>query len=291
MSDMAAEAKDLPEAEFLRRKLRIELVAARVAAHRTQKAMAEDLDWSLSKVARIEQGVGVVAPSDVRAMLSLFGADDDRIEGLVALARSAREAKSWAEYDDILSPAYRELIGQEAAALAIYKYEPAVVPGLFQSTGYTLALLESQGATRDSAKRQAEVRSRRQAVLDLENGPEVTAVLGEIVLVRPAGPGDVMREQLEHLLELSRHPRVNLFLLPFTAGTHRGMGIPFTILQFLDPLLDDVLYLEDANKRTSASEEREMVDSYHELFREIQQRAESCGDFEKHVRRALESYA
>lgn len=290
-TEMAAASLELPEAEFLRRKLRIELVSARVEAERTQKTMAKELDWSLSKVARIEQGVGGVAPSDVRAMLSLFGASEDRIEELVALARTAREAKSWAEYDDILSPAYRELIGQEAAALSIHKYEPAVVPGLFQTREYTLALLSSQGASRDSAIRQAEVRGRRQAILEHEDGPEITVVLGEIALARPAGNSEVMRGQISHLMSVSNHPRVSLFLMPFAAGSHRGMGIPFTILEFLDPSLDDVLYLEDANKRTTSNEEREVVQQYHETFQVIQEMAEEAGEIEDHLKRSLEVYA
>ena len=284
---MTTTDSDLPDAEYLRRLLRVELVDARKKAEMTQKDVADKLAWSVSKAVRMENGVVSVAPSDVRAMLSLFGEEEQRIEELVSLAVQARDAKSWAEYGDLLTPTYKELIGQEARAASITKYEPNVVPGLFQTNSYAMALMEALGIDAAKATKLAEVRSRRQAVLDLAGGPDFNVVIGEIALVRKVGSSRVMEEQIEHLVKLSERRQINLFLLPFSVGAHPGMGVPFTVLQFSDAKLDDILYLEDGMKRSTSSEEDEVVLHHLETFRIIEERAENSGTFTAHAERIL----
>lgn len=279
-------AGELPDAEVLRRRLRIALRNARNAAKLTQRATADKLDWSASKIVRIEQGTVPVAPSDVRVMLALFGVTDKaRVEGLVAIARDARDAKSWDAYDDILSPSFKELIGQEAAASSIWKYEPSLVPGYLQTGNYSRALLSVLGHAAEDVARRAEIREKRQRILDLQDGPELHIVIGEIALVRPVGGADVMREQIKHLIELSKQPTVDLHLLPFAAGAHRGMGEPFTVLQFDDPDLDDSLYLEDAKKKTTSRDDPTEVESHLELFNVIEELADRHGSFEDQAKR------
>ena len=289
MAVRAGRTPDQLSAEVLRKRLRIALKNARVKAGFTQKLAAEKLDWSISKVVRIEQGTVPVAPTDVRAMLQLFEVTEQaRIDELVVLAREAREAKSWADYDDILSPAFRELIGSEAAASSIWKYEPSVVPGYFQTAEYAHQLLSIFWPTPTDLNRRAEVRSKRQEILDRANRPEFHVIIGEAALVRPVGDKAVMREQITHLIELSTQPGINLWLLPLIAGAHRGMGNAFTVLQFDDPDLDDSLYLEDAEKRSTARDEDEVIKSHLELFNQLRVMAEKLGSFEEHASRIVQ---
>lgn len=273
--------------EVKKRRLRQALRQARTKANLTQKAVAEELVWSTSKIVRIEQGTVPVAPTDVRAMLHLYKVTDEaQVNGLVELAKQAREDKGWAAFDDILSPATKELVGNEPAARVIYEYEPAVVPGLFQTQDYTRTLLRVLGESEDNVTRRLEVRAKRQRLLDESCRPELNFIVGEAALVRPVGGTDIMREQITHLLGLNKQPGINLWLLPFSAGAHPGMGSAFTILQFEDPMLSDLLYLENA-ERVDSSRNEEVDKKYLDLFVELQKMADGSGSFEELVQRIV----
>jgi hypothetical protein len=212
--------------------------------------------------------------------------DEAQVNWLVELAKQAREDKGWAAFDDILSPATKELVGNEPAARIIYEDEPAVVPGLFQTQDYTRTLLRVLGESEDNVTRRLEVRAKRQRLLDESRRPELNFIVGEAALVRPVGDMDTMREQITHLLELNKQPGINLWLLPFSAGAHPGMGSAFTILQFEDPMLSDLLYLENA-ERVDSSRNEEVDKKYLDLFVELQKMADDSGSFEELVQRIV----
>jgi transcriptional regulator with XRE-family HTH domain len=282
------ERSGIETTEIKKRRLRLALRQARLDAKLTQKSAAGDLVWSTSKIVRIEQGTVPVAPTDVRAMLHLYKVTDEaKVNGLVELAKQAREDKGWAAFDDILSPATRELVGNEPAAKVIYEYEPAVVPGLFQTHDYTRFLLRLLGESEANVERRLEVRTKRQRLLDESPQPELNFILGEAALVRPVGDRDIMREQITHLLELNNQSGINLWLLPFSAGAHRGMGSAFTILQFEDALLSDLLYLENAERVSTSHDEEGDIKRYLDLFVELEKMAEDSGPFEELVQRIV----
>jgi transcriptional regulator with XRE-family HTH domain len=57
----------------------------------TQEEVADALDWSLSKVIRIEKGSVGVSTNDLKAVLRLYQVTDPgRTDELVALARAGR---------------------------------------------------------------------------------------------------------------------------------------------------------------------------------------------------------
>ncbi len=285
-SDTQAE---LPEAEVLRRRLRIALTKARHEAQLTPRAVAEALDWSASKLARIEQGLVPVAPSDVRVMLGEYGVDTARVGELVQLARQAREAASWNEYNSVLSPTFKEMIGQEGSARSIWKYEPSVVPGYFQTAGYSQALFMALGETPEDAALLAEVRAKRQEILEPDfSGPDVHVVIGEAALIRPVGGDEIMREQIIYLIELNRRSKIHLYFLAFSAGSHPAMGQAFTVLQVDDPDLYDSLYLEDGEMRITSVDDRDSVVSHLATYNQLQGLAEQAGSFEEHGLRILE---
>jgi Domain of unknown function (DUF5753)/Helix-turn-helix domain len=274
--------------EVKKRRLRVALRQARLDATMTQKAAAEQLVWSTSKIVRIEQGTVPVAPTDVRAMLHLYGVtDESRVEELVELAKNAREDKGWSAFSDVLSAASLELFGNEPAARVIYKYEPSVIPGLFQTQDYARALLRALGNSEEQVERRLEVRVQRQRLLDEPVRPDLNFILGEAAISRPVGGEDVMGEQIAHLLELAKIDDISVLLLPFSAGAHRGMGSAFTVLQFNDPLLSDLLYLENAERESFSRDESGQIRKYLELFVELQSMAANSGSLEDQVKRIL----
>ena len=274
--------------EVKKRRLRTALRQARLDAGMTQKAAADALVWSISKIVRIEQGTVPVAPSDVRVMMQLYGkTDPSAVQELVDLAKEAREDKGWSTFSDVLSQESLELFGNEPAAKVIYKYEPSVIPGMFQTQEYARALLRALGNSEEQVERRLEVRTQRQQLLESPIRPELDFILGETALIRTVGDEGIMREQITHVMDLAKLDGISVLVLPFAAGAHRGMGGAFTVLQFDDPLLSDLLYLENAERESVSRDEEGDIRRYLELFVELQNMASKHGSLEDHAKRVL----
>jgi transcriptional regulator with XRE-family HTH domain len=265
--------------EVSRRRVRGALRQARKTAKLTQVDAAKALDWHVSKIIRIEQGAVWITPVDLRALLGVYGiTDDDQVETLVELARSSR-SQSWGEYKGVYSPESLTLFASESAAKIIYKYEPTFIPGLLQTGEYATALLEGMGRSEDETERMVSARLERQELLESVPRPELQFVLGEAAVSRAVGGPAVMRRQLERLKELSRRPDIFLQVLQFSSGAHRHMGDAFTILEFADASLDDLLYLENAGGESVSREKPELIADYLRDFITIQEIATKPDDF------------
>jgi hypothetical protein len=112
---------------------------------------------------------------------------------------------------------------------------------------------------RTDIERSVALRMERQAITRT-NMPKVWAVLDEAALRRwPAGP-EVMRAQLEHLLQVTELPNVTLQIVPFDVGPHAAAGGPFTILRFPEPDLPDLVYLEQLNSAVYLDHPDDVID-------------------------------
>ena len=128
-------------------------------------------------------------------------------------------------------------------------------------------------ATEEEVDRRAQARISRQEILHRENPPKVWAVLDEGALRRVIGGPEVMKAQLRHLIDMCDHPAVTLQILPFSAGAHRAMGGPFTILRYTEPDLRDVVYIEQLTSALYLDKPTE-VDAYLEVIEEVCLQAE-----------------
>ena len=79
-----------------RRRLRTELRRLREASGLNQAEVVRELDWSTSKLIRIENGSVGVSVTDVRALLGVYRAPDDAVDGLVQLARATKSVSGGA---------------------------------------------------------------------------------------------------------------------------------------------------------------------------------------------------
>lgn len=229
---------------FKGRQLRKELLRLREAAGLSTDDVATQLDWSKAKVSRIETGRNRVSPSDVRLLLDVYGRDDERErQSLIALAREARKQGWWHNYPDVIASPY---VGFEAESVALRAYQTQLIPGLLQTEAYLRALLRSVRPAVPEAEmdRRVAARMARQEILSKEDAPQVWVILDETVLRRSVGGPDVMGGQLRHLAEMAESPNVTLQVLPFEAGSHSAMGVPFVILDFEDEMCASVVYLE-----------------------------------------------
>jgi transcriptional regulator with XRE-family HTH domain len=234
-----------------RRRLRSELRQRREEAGLTQEHVAAEMEWSLSKLVRIEAGTVGISTNDLRALLGLYGLRErNQVDEMLEMARAARQRMWWTGFKNSVGPAYLEFIGFVAEASAIRFFHPTVVPGPLQTEGYARAVIQDGAtATLEPVDVDARVDIRMTLagdVLSRSEPPEFTVVLDEAVVHRQTGGPAVMREQIAHLIALAARPHVRLAVLPFTAGAHPGLYGSFTLLEFTDPAEDTILYLENA---------------------------------------------
>ena len=280
MIDLAVaqrEVTDTPEVK--RRLLKAALRREREDAGLSQKQVSDALDWSVSKIIRIETGAVGLTVTDLRALMDQYKiTDEHRRDELIELARGSRK-QSWSEYSDVYDVAARTLFGYEAAAKTIYKYEPTFIPGLLQTEEYATAVLKAVGHTEHEIERMVRGRLERQELLDKGSRPELRFVIGEAAVSRVVGGHGVMHHQLERLKDLAARPQISLQILLFEAGAHPRMGEAFTVLEFPDENLDDLIYLEDAGRESVSREDPELTAAYLSDFAILQRLAIPSSDF------------
>jgi len=230
---------------------RIQL-GARLRTLRLAKGLSRDqagfpIRASESKISRMELGRVGFKERDVADLLTFYGVEDaSERERLLALTREANEPSWWHSYGDVLDTWFQNYLDLEQAAELIRTYEIQFVPGLLQTDRYARAVIKLglDKAAADQLDRRATLRMNRKRLLDRPDAPRLWAVLDEAVLRRPIGGFDVLREQIESLIEVCAKPTVRLQLMPFSSGGHAAAGGAFSILRFPYEDLPDVVYIE-----------------------------------------------
>ncbi|MDT0347285.1 helix-turn-helix domain-containing protein [Streptomyces litchfieldiae] len=234
---------------FRSRRLGADLRRLREEAALSSEFVANEMGFSRPKLNRIECGEVRVAQNDLKALLKLYGVDDEASVG--AFIVSAREAKRpgwWQAFQDTIPRTYADYIALEAAATEIKNWEPTIVPGLLQTEAYARAVIHANPAILSPADVDdlVKVLHERQVVLDREppeQPPRLWAVIGESAIRQTVGGVKVMREQLTHLGELTERQHIVLQVLPHTAGAHAGLTGAFVVFGL--PRDPDVVSVEN----------------------------------------------
>ncbi|MFD7295656.1 helix-turn-helix domain-containing protein [Streptomyces sp. NPDC059897] len=259
----------------------------------TREAAGYSIRASESKISRMELGRVSFKTRDVADLLTLYGVDDEtERSALLSLAKEANVAGWWHSYSDVLPGWFPTYLGLEGAASQIRGYEAQFVHGLLQTEGYAHAVVEQgmKGAPREDVERRVALRIERQKLLVDERAPQVHIVLDEATVRRVQGGREVMRGQLEHLIELASLPHLTLQIMPFSHGWHAGESGTFTILTFPESELSDVVFLEQL---TSALylDKREDVTQYEKAMTELSAQCPSPEDSVRLLRDALSELA
>ncbi|WP_432197437.1 helix-turn-helix domain-containing protein [Streptomyces sp. bgisy027] len=128
-------------------------------------------------------------------------------------------------------PAWFQQVAElQARAIEICSFETHMVHGLLQTRAYASAVLGVFDKV-DLDDRTA-VRLARQRIFEKEEPPVFWAILSEAALCQEMGGRETMREQLAHLLSLEGNPRINIQVLPFSAGAHAGLQGSFDVYRF-----------------------------------------------------------
>jgi transcriptional regulator with XRE-family HTH domain len=237
---------DSPGPTVRRRQLGLELRRLREGAGKTPKEAAEWLEIAPSTLSKIELGRISIKGTHVRLLTQLYNIGAPEADTLLRLARESSQRGWWAAYGDTVPDYVRSYLGLEEDAEELWAYESGLVHGLFQTPAYAQAITAaaSPNAEHEDIGRLVEVRTARQQRLFAARSPALRVVLDEAVLHHMVGGSNVMRQQLQHIVEVAQSPHITVAVLPFDAGAHPSIGSAFTLLRFADAEVMNCVYLE-----------------------------------------------
>ncbi|MGW2949534.1 helix-turn-helix domain-containing protein [Streptomyces eurythermus] len=186
--------------------------------------LAEALGYGEDMIRKIERGARIPRPEFLDSADTFLKAQGH--------LRAFREDMRKARYPKKV----RELAELEGRAVEMLLYSNHNIHGLLQTPGYARALLEMRQPARsdDMVERGVAARMARKAVFEREPAPTFSFVLEQVTLERPYGGRMVLRQQLEHLLEVAKLRNVTLQIMPTDCEENPGASGLVEVLKFAD---------------------------------------------------------
>ncbi|MBB1256776.1 helix-turn-helix transcriptional regulator [Streptomyces sp. OF3] len=196
----------------------------REAAGMTQAELGAAIGYGEEMVSAVERGRRVPKPEFLDAADRVLGANGK----ISAMKRDVAEAR--------YPKKVRDLAKLEAEAVELGAYVNTVVHGLLQTEEYARALgnLRRPVYGEDELERLVAARLERQEVFERRPSPLLTFVQEETTLRRPIGGQDVLRGQLERLLEVGARRHVEIQVMPIDCVDHAGLDGSFRVLKLKD---------------------------------------------------------
>ena len=263
----------MPSPTVRRRRLAAELRRRRRDLGLTREVVAAHVGCSPVTITRIESAAVGARVSDVAMMLDLYNVTGPDRDALLTLAREAKRRGWWQQYSGSSRRDFLDFVGLEDEASSIKTYEGELIPGLLQTEKYARALFGASGKiSTEEVARWARLRAARQGRLFGEHPMTYSAVVREGALRQQTGGRSVMRDQLNHMLEVMRRPNVTVQVLPFVADTYPTPMAPFVILTFPE-LGDPAVVYVDYFIGCLYLEKEDEIEAYTSMFSQLQERA------------------
>ncbi|MFD5003286.1 helix-turn-helix domain-containing protein [Streptomyces mutabilis] len=201
-----------------------ELRRHREAAGLTQRQLGDIVNYTGSLVGQIETARKLPTPEFSERVDAALGTGGF-LSRLVDLVMRS-QLPAW----------FQQVAELEVRAVEICTFQTHMIHGLLQTDPYVRAVLGTLDPT-DLDDRTA-VRLARQRIFEKEEPPVFWAILSEAALRQEIGDRETMRGQLAHLLSFESNPRINVQVLPYSAGAHAGLQGSFTLFRFArDPAI------------------------------------------------------
>ncbi|MGW0545955.1 helix-turn-helix domain-containing protein [Streptomyces altiplanensis] len=200
---------------------------------------------SKATLSRYETKGGSVKWPAVDALCREYGTSEQERQTLVTLAKEAKTRGWWRSLADPIPESMNLMLTLEDEVIREDHYSCMYVPGLLQTRAYAEAVhrASEMRCTEQEIAHMVDIRMKRQELLDRADPPHIWAVVDEAVMHRMVGGPEVMREQLRHILELTKRPHITVQVLPFASGAHAAAVGSFVILGGQEPELD-VVYVD-----------------------------------------------
>jgi transcriptional regulator with XRE-family HTH domain len=229
----------------------------REAAGMTQTELGTAIGYSEEMVSSVERGVRTPQPA------FLVGADRVLEAGgkLAAFVPDVAEAR--------YPRKVRNLAKLEAEAVELGAYGNHNIHGLLQTERYARALFDMRRPTYspDEIDRQVEARMARKAIFDRAPAPTLSFVMEEATLRRPLGGAEVMRGQLQHLLNTARLRHVDIQVMPLRREEHAGMGGQLEVLRLEGGTTLGYTEAQLSSRVHSCSAEAQMLETRYGIIR------------------------
>ncbi len=280
-----------------RRRVRVALREARESAGLTQQQVADEMEWSLSKVIRIENGEVTIAPNDLRPLLGYLGVRDKAVvSALLIDARIARtrQRQVWWQspaFREVLSESLRKLIEYESEASRIRYWSIYFIPGTLQIPSYADALMKLYGDDfpDELARLKLDARQRRrQALLNRGGLVELFVLLDESVLMRPIGGAEVFTEQLREMHRLASAGRINLRMVPYVLNAPVTNNATFDLLSLGENDSEGMLLYHENGLTDEAIETKSTTERHRARFDRVWHEALSEADTIDFVRKRID---
>jgi transcriptional regulator with XRE-family HTH domain len=235
-----------------RRRVRLALREFREKAHLTQQQVADEMEWSLSKVIRIENGEVSIAPNDLVPLLDYLGlSDGPHVQSMMDDAKVARlrQRDAWYQksaYRPHITDSLRRLMEYETKATEMRFYSIYFMPGPVQTPDYASAvshLWEGEISPTQIRVRIETARHRRQNLRARSRSLRLYLLLDESVLRRPLGGERIFVNQLRELERLAQHESTAIRMIPFSMDAPVTNNGSFDLLSLADGGM--VLYREN----------------------------------------------
>ncbi|MFJ8746846.1 helix-turn-helix domain-containing protein [Embleya sp. NPDC127516] len=236
-----------PEPTRLRVALGKRMRTLREQSSVTAKQAAAVIDGSVPKISRIETGKSALKRIEIEALLRTYGADDEMITDTLILMEEAKKPDWWEDEASVVPIGLGQLFNSESSAKTLRTVSSTIVFGMLQTESYARAIFDAHcpDDSEDVKARRVKLRLRRQDLLNRDDPPQLTALIDEAALRREVGSRAVMREQVEHLIEMDKRPTITIKVIPFSAGAHRGQIGSFLWLEFPEDDATDVIYSDN----------------------------------------------
>ncbi|MFP8886421.1 helix-turn-helix domain-containing protein [Streptomyces mangrovi] len=253
---------------------------------------AKVLHVASATIRRMETAEVALKIPYVRLLLEAYGVTGHDAGTFVALAEEANRPGWWQRFRDVLPDWFSVHVSLESSARVIRAYEPHVVPGLLQTEEYARRILRKGAvgrAVKGEVERHVALRMERQRLLTRADAPRLWVLVEETALRRPVGPPQVMRAQVDRLLEEAERPNVTLQITEFSSGFHPGTYGPFVLFRFGLPELPDMVYVEYLtgavylDERTEVASHLELLDRMSAQAATARRTKEILRDFRKEL--------
>ena len=213
-----------------------------------------------TKLGHMEVGRYNQDPIDISAALTACETSPAEIERICSVAIKPTGKAWWHRWRSVVPEWLGLYLGLEGMASRLFVYELTSIHGLVQTQQYA-ETITSQAALvdPDDIDRLVKLRMMRSERLVVAPPLDYHLVLDESVLHRSIGGSSLMIDQIEHLIELSRQPNVQIQVMPFDRALHAGASMGnYAILDFdvlagvaYSELYDDALFIREAGKLKS----------------------------------------
>lgn len=254
-----------------RRRLAAELVKLREHHGYSADRLSRETGIQRQKISRLENGRIRPDQQAIMQILAHFRVHTARWEEIMTIARQAQETGWWEKYRNEMGPRQALYADLEAGATSISEYQMTLLPGLLQIPEYTQARAAAERAKapdRFVVERSLEARATRQHMLHRPGGPSYEVVIDELAIRRHAAPPEVVRRQLDHIIDTGHHHQaITIRVLPLAAPVP-GNAVPrsaFSTYRYPDPE-DPIVVAVDTITSDLVLTEPDAVGLYTGLF-------------------------